>query len=99
VRQGGVPTSSLNLAQWPNIYFTLEGENGQNVELACTPQTYWQTDFPEAGRAVFQISGPLDAANQSILGLPLLNNYYTVFDRTQGVNGVIKFAKIKPPAA
>jgi hypothetical protein len=99
LRQGGVPTSSLNLAQWPNIYFTLEGENVQNVELACTPQTYWQTDFPEAGRAFFQISGPLDAANQSILGLPLMNNYYTVFDRTQDVNGVIKFAKIKPPAA
>jgi hypothetical protein len=97
LRQGGVPVASLNLAQWPNIYFTLEGENGQNVELACTPQTYWQTDFPAAGRAVFQISGPLDAANQSILGLPLLNNYYTVFDRTQDVNGVIKFAKIKPP--
>ena len=31
---------------------------------------------------MFQISGPLDAANQSILGLPLLNNYYAVFDRS-----------------
>ena len=99
LRQGGVAAASLNLAQWPNVYFTLQGENGQDVELVCTPQTYWQTDFPGAGRAVFQISGPLDPANQSILGLPLLNNYYTVFDRTQDVNGVIKFAKIKPPAA
>lgn len=98
VGQGGVSAASLNLAQWPNIYFTLEGQNGQDVELACTPQTYWQIDFPAAGRAVFQISGPLDQANQSILGLPLLNNYYSVFDRTQDINGVIKFAKIKPPA-
>jgi hypothetical protein len=98
VAQGGVSAASLNLAQWPNIYFTLEGENGQDVELACTPQTYWQTDFPAAGRAVLQISGPLDQANQSILGLPLLNNYYTVFDRTPDVNGVIRFANIKPAA-
>src|SRR5215469_1439053 len=96
--RGGVSAASLNLAQWPNIYFTLEGENGQDVELACTPQTYWQTDFPAAGQAVFQISGPFEQANQSILGLPLMNNYYTVFDRTQDVNGVIRFAKIKPPA-
>jgi hypothetical protein len=95
--RGGVPVASLNLAQWPNIYFTLEGESGQDVELACTPQTYWQEDFPAAGQAVFQISGPLDHANQSILGLPLMNNYYTVFDRTQDVNGVIRFAKINSP--
>jgi hypothetical protein len=94
----GISAASLNLAQWPNIYFTLEGENGQDVELACTPQTYWQTDFPAAGQAVFQISRRmLDQANQSILGLPLMNNYYTVFDRAQDVNGVIRFAKVNPP--
>jgi hypothetical protein len=94
----GVPAAALNLADWPDIYFTLEGEHGQDVELACTPQTYWQTDFPAAGRATCQLSGPLDNANQSILGLPLMNNYYTVFDRSQDVNGVIRFARIKPPA-
>jgi hypothetical protein len=96
--QSGVPAASLNLMEWPNIYFTLEGEDGNDVELVVAPQTYWQTDFPAAGQAVFQISGPLDAANQSILGLPLLNNYYAVFDRSLDVNGVIRFASIKPPA-
>jgi hypothetical protein len=96
--RSGVSAASLNLAQWPNIFFTLEGDSGQDVELSCTPQTYWQTDFPAAGQAVFQISGPLDQANQSILGLPLMNNYYTVFDRTQDVNGVIRFAKISGDA-
>lgn len=97
--RNGVPSASLDLAKWPIIYFTLGGENGgQDVELACMPQTYWQTDFPATGQAVFQISGPLDTANQSILGLPLMNNYYTVFDRTQDVNGVIRFATIKAPA-
>ena len=95
--RGSVSAASLNLAQWPNIYFTLEGENGQDVELACTPQTYWQADFPAAGQAVFQIRRPFDQINQSVLGLPLMNNYFTVFDRTQHVNGVIRFAKINPP--
>jgi nucleoside phosphorylase len=102
--QNGVSASSLDLTKWPNIYFTLEGINGAPVELAVAPQTYWQTDFPAAGRAVFQISGPLDDGsgqeppNQSILGLPLLNNYYTVFDRSEDINGVILFAQIKPPS-
>ena len=30
----------------------------------------------------------------SILGLPLFNNYYTVFDRTQNPYGAIRFAPI-----
>lgn len=102
--QNGISAASLDLTKWPNIYFTLEGENGADVELTVTPQTYWQTDFPAAGQAVFQINGPLDDGsgqeppNQSILGLPLMNNYYTVFDRSQDVNGVILFARIKAPA-
>jgi hypothetical protein len=101
--QNGISTESLDLTKWPTIYFTLDGVTGEAVELAVAPQTYWQTDFPAAGKAVFQISGPLDDGsgqeppNQSILGLPLLNNYYTVFDRSADVNGVILFAKIKAP--
>jgi hypothetical protein len=34
----------------------------------------------------------------SILGLPLFNNYYTVFDRTQNLYGTINFAPIATPA-
>jgi hypothetical protein len=94
-RQQGIPASSLKLAAWPNIYFTLSGENGEDVRLTCSPQTYWQMDFPRAGQAAFQISGPLDPANQSILGLPLMNNYYTVFDRSLDSKGVVRFAPIK----
>lgn len=93
----GIPSSSLRLADWPNIYFTLSGESGEDIPLTCSPQTYWQEDFPAAGQAAFQISGPLDDANQSILGLPLINNYYTVFDRSQDSQGVIRLAPIKPP--
>ena len=32
---------------------------------------------------------------QSILGLPLMNNYYTVFDRSQDAYGIILFAARK----
>jgi len=91
----GIPSSQVKLAQWPNIIFTLAGESGEDIELTCTPQTYWQTDSPGAGQASFQImeGGQMP---QSILGLPLLNNYYTVFDRSLDPSGVIRFAPIKP---
>jgi len=80
--------------------FNLSGANGSTVPLTCSPTTYWQQDFPSPGVAAFQISaaGSNDPVNQSILGLPLMNNYYTVFDRSGGAgNGIIRFAPIKTP--
>ena len=59
-----------------------------------------QTNYPSPGQAVFQIAQGTTPkqANQSILGLPLFNNYYTVFDRSQGKGkGVISFAPIVKP--
>jgi len=94
-----VAANTLNLSAWPDICFALSGVNGEDVALTVSPETYWQTDFPAAGQAAFKISGPLASANQSNLGLPLLNNYYTIFDRSQGAQGVIRFAPIQPPAA
>jgi hypothetical protein len=78
----------------------VEGTNGQDIRLTCTPQTYWQVDYPAPGEAYFQIIGPLPGQdmNQSVLGLPLMNNYYTAFDRSHSTNGVIRFARIKLPA-
>lgn len=96
----GISTSMLNLSEWPPISFILTGANGKPVKLTCSPQTYWQTDFPDPGKSVFQIAaaGPKNPVNQSILGLPLMNNYYTVFDRTQGAgNGIVRFAPITLP--
>jgi hypothetical protein len=87
-----IPASNLNLADWPDITFVLEGENGQPTSLTCAPSTYWQVDAPAAGQAMFQIYN--SGGVQSILGLPLLNNYYTVFDRTQDPYGAIRFAPI-----
>jgi hypothetical protein len=90
--------SQLDLAKWPNIHFVLEGTKGEDIRLTCTPQTYWQVDYPAAGQATFQITGPMQGEdeNWSVLGLPLLNNYYTVFDRSMSTNGVIRFAPIRP---
>jgi Eukaryotic aspartyl protease len=88
-----VQTSSLDLDQWPDITFTLKGETGNPVPLTCRPATYWQSDCPQAGQALFAIEG--SGMPQSILGLPLMNNYYCVFDRTQDAYGVIRFAPIK----
>ena len=98
--QHGLSSSLLNLAEWPTITFNVTGANGGSVPLVCTPQTYWQEDFPSPGIAAFQIApaGSQDPVNQSILGLPLMNNYYTVFDRSGGKgNGVVRFAPIKLP--
>jgi hypothetical protein len=95
----GLPMGQLDIAKWPNIHFVFEGRNGEDIRLTCAPRTYWQFDYPAAGQASFQIIGPVQGedANQSVFGLPLLNNYYTVFDRSLSTTGVIRFASIKPP--
>jgi hypothetical protein len=90
----GIAADQLQLGKWPNITFTLKGEDGRPVSLTCAPSTYWQVDAPQAGQALFMISG--SQLPQSILGLPLMNNYYTVFDRTQNPYGAIRFAPIAP---
>ena len=94
-QKDGVATSQLGLDKWPSISFILTGDANQDVKLSCSPNTYWQVDMPKAGQAVCQIVG--NNVAQSILGLPLMNNYYTVFDRTMNRTGVIRFAPIKQP--
>jgi Eukaryotic aspartyl protease len=92
-----VPVSQLTLSAWPNIVFVLEGQAG-DVALTVTPQTYWQVDSPSPNVATPVVSGmPAQGPNQSILGLPLMNNYYTVFDRSTGA-GIIRFAPISAPS-
>lgn len=75
----------------------MQGETGADVTLTCAPSTYWQTDAPQPGLAMFQINNG-GTFPQSILGLPLFNNYYTVFDRTQDPYGAVRFAPIAPTA-
>lgn len=95
----GIAKTTLNLAQWPNLYFYFKNCNGATVKLKCAPTTYWQINTPTADTACFKLLPQLpDWPNQSILGLPLLNNYYTVFDRNsqsaQAAKGSIRFAPI-----
>jgi hypothetical protein len=93
-QQGYIASSSLQLDKWPDITFALKGTNGANVPLTCSPSTYWQVDAPDVDKASFQILN--SNGFQSILGLPLLNNYFTIFDRSLDAYGEILFAPIKP---
>jgi hypothetical protein len=91
--KAGIAASALDLSKWPGISFILTSDTGGEVKLTCSPQTYWQTDSPKAGQAAFQINDM--GGLQSILGLPLMNNYFTVFDRSLDSYGSIRFAPIK----
>jgi len=89
-----LPMSKLKLADWPVLTFVLEGALGSDVTLEVTPQTYWQTDAPSAGHASLALGD--EGKTSSILGLPLMNNYFTVFDRSVNKGlGVVSFARIK----
>jgi Eukaryotic aspartyl protease len=97
MQAGYIPMSKLNLDEWPTITFILEGALGTDVKLDVAPETYWQTNSPKPGYATTVLFGDNSpGSGQSILGLPLLNNYFTVFDRSvdKGL-GVVSFAKIK----
>jgi hypothetical protein len=93
IRAGYVPMSKLNLADWPVLTFVLEGALGVDVTLQVSPHTYWQTNSPKAGHATLVV---YTGDSPSILGLPLMNNYFSVFDRSvdKGL-GVVSFAKIR----
>ena len=97
MRAGYVPMSKLDLSAWPPITFVLEGALGMDVSLVVTPDSYWQTNAPKAGYATAVLFGDNgQGGGQSILGLPLMNNYFAVFDRSvdKGL-GVVSFASIK----
>jgi len=90
----GIELKELKLEQWPNLIFTFENNNGDKLDINCPPQHYWQVNAPLAGQACFKLLSQLpNWPNQSILGLPLFNGYYVVFDRTRGEEGQIGFAQ------
>lgn len=100
------PSSAADLEGWPTIFFTLEGVGGAEVTLEVPPENYWQLDSVTGSRTGGTITGSFPAfgssgSEQSILGLPLLNGHYVVFDRSSSdppVAGQIKFAKAAPGA-
>jgi hypothetical protein len=94
VRQGHlVPAANLNLASWPTITFVLQGDAG-DVRLDVPPSNYWQLNTQQAGVAAAAIT--VGQPGLAILGLPLMNGYFTIFDgEADGGKGVVKFAQAK----
>jgi hypothetical protein len=93
----GVPNGQLDFSKWPSLTFNFQADGGGIVPLTVPPTSYWQLDGAKKGSAVFAIEN--GGMPQSIFGLPLMNQYYCVFDRSQDAYGVIRFASMKPPTA
>jgi Eukaryotic aspartyl protease len=88
-----VPMSKLRLDEWPTISFVMEGDTGY-VKLDVTPSNYWQVNTQNVGYAAAAITQ--GQPGLAILGLPLMNGYFTIFDgEADGGKGVIKFATIR----
>jgi hypothetical protein len=79
----GINQSQLNLAAWPPLAFVVEGADGSPVKLRITAWNYWQLDAGQPRVAIACLCGDGGSlGGQSIFGLPLFNQYFTVFDRT-----------------
>jgi hypothetical protein len=85
-----VSAASLNLATWPTLAFILQGDTA-DVTLKVAPSDYWQINAQKVGYAMAAITK--GDPGLSILGLPIMNGYYTVFDgEADSGRGVIRFA-------
>ncbi len=95
--QEGYYPDDLDLSVWPDIHFYFKGENNNDVtKVSCTPDNYWQLNALNKGRAWFMIMPELaNIPNMSIMGLPLISDYFVIFDREEDQNGVIKVGKIQ----
>ncbi|WP_395373524.1 pepsin-like aspartic protease [Marinicella sp. W31] len=89
----GVNLELLDLNQWPSIYFILEGLEGEDVRLELKADNYWQIHAPQPNQASFQFVFLERWPNQCIFGIPLMTNYFTIFDRQEQENGILLFAE------
>lgn len=98
-QEKGIDMNELKLNTWPDLTFNFAGEKNtksQEVSIVCKPQHYWQINTPSFGKACFKIIPQLpNWPNQSIFGLPLISDYFVIFDRAKNNTGVIKFAQQK----
>lgn len=93
VRNGGAPKGSIHMERWPTLTFVLQGVTA-DISLVVRPENYWQIDAGEVGQAQCMLLKGRDV--QSILGLPLMNGYFTIFDDTANHGlGEVKFAALK----
>ncbi|MET1253682.1 pepsin-like aspartic protease [Aliikangiella maris] len=95
----GIDINKVNLAEWPDIEFIFEAADSagsSHVSLFCHADQYWQVNAPSHGQISFKIISQLPGwPDQSILGLPLLSDYYVIFARFESEFGDIKVAKAK----
>jgi hypothetical protein len=85
-----VSAADLNLADWPALTFVLQGDTG-DVSLQVAPSDYWQVNTENVGAAMAAITK--GEPGLVILGLPLMNGYFTIFDgEADSGRGAIKFA-------
>jgi len=85
-----VSAADLNLAKWPILTFVMQGDQG-DVMLKVVPSDYWQVDTEQVGAAMAAITQ--GEPGLAILGLPLMNGYFTIFDgEADNGRGAIKFA-------
>ncbi len=90
-----LPMARLDLRRWPTLTLALEGDRSDAV-LRIKPQAYWQVHAPSRNRAILCLGGDNAGFGHTILGLPLLNGYFTLFDRSAGKGlGTVKFAAIR----
>ncbi|WP_395022993.1 pepsin-like aspartic protease [Dongia sp.] len=86
-----VPMEALNLRNWPDLTFILQGLDRTDVVLKVRPRDYWQVHAPKPGLA--QLALTQGEPGFAILGLPLMNGYFTIFDgEADNDRGVVKFA-------
>lgn len=92
----GIDMTQVDLTEWPDLLIEVQGLNSKIETLKLAPQTYWQTHAPEPNKISFKITSLPGWPNQAILGLPLMNNYFTIFDRSfvenQDHEGIVRFA-------
>lgn len=89
----GIDMDQVNLAEWPDLHFCFEGFDGQTIRLTMAPETYWQTHAPAPNQISFQFVYLPSWPDQTVLGLPFMNNYFTIFDRAERENGAVLFAE------
>ena len=79
----------LDLDQWPDLILSFSGIN-QEVELKVKPETYWQHHARGPDNWYFMLMPQLPHwPDQTLCGLPLINNYVCVFDRADNQLGMI----------
>ena len=84
---------TFDLSLWPDITFTFEDEQGQPLTLRCTAENYWQANAVEYQSMFFTLLRQLEKwPNQSVMGLPLMNDHLYVFDRQRDGLGAIGVA-------